>query len=142
MTPPDHALRRTLAKCYWIYAGLVGVLFFLVALIGTQGAHSEAEAVMVLFVAAVTPIPMVIMGFAASRGWRRFVAMAMAFAVVLGLCLLPLLLGERMPMSDRGMLAQFGMYLCVGQATQLPGAVMFAALALGLAARDQRRAGK
>jgi len=130
---------RRLGKWYLMHAGVVGVLFLLLALVGTQAARSGSEVAAALLAAVLQPVPMLIVGLAAQQGWRWITPLAVVLPFALGLCLLTVFGPGAPPMRDRTSASIFFAYFCVGQLYNLPGAGVLALVTIGLGFRVAKR---
>jgi hypothetical protein len=128
-----------LATCYRVHAVAVGLVMFLFLAVGTQGSHSAIEIVAALAAMLLQPVPMLVVGWAIASHWRGAKLLAMALPFGLAACLPELFRGDTLALGERPPLSQFVGYFCAGQVYNLPGATLFALVALVLAIRQLSR---
>ena len=118
---------KKLGRLYLGYAGFVGGPLFLLMVVATQAAHSEAEAVAAVLLGLVTPIPMIAVGIAVYRRWRVAPLLSSATPFALGF-MVSRVWGQPQPSRAAGAMKAFLFNLDYSQLYYLPGAIGLGAL--------------
>jgi hypothetical protein len=114
---------KKLASFYLGYGAAVGGGLFLLALVGTQAAHSAADAISAVLLGLVAPLPMLLPGVALWRGWKAAPIPCIVVPVVMTIGLARVW-GRPQPTYFDGALAGFVFNAQYRQLYFLPGAIV------------------
>ena len=118
---------NSLGRFYLGYGFLVGAPLFLLLLVGTQAAHSSAEALLAILLGVLAPMPMLLLGVALRRGWKAAPILCIATPVAFSFVVAQVW-GLPHPTRADGLLRSAIFDAKYGQLYYLPGMIVLGAV--------------